>query len=128
MHKVQHLEPSRPWLGYILLPYGEFYKPTKEIAKAKPGDTIRFFQGSEHIIERVMKIPQDDMCDMLCRIIYGIPWKVAFKKWQSYAVLEGNDKGVISPDYCLWVIYGDIQPERQLFREDSSPVGGIAPL
>lgn len=104
-YKVQHLEPSTPWLGFILLPYGEFYRPTKDLLKAKPGDILRFFQGSDYAIERVMKIPQDSVCDMLCRIAYGIPWAVALKKWQSYAMLEGNDRNVISSDYCLWVIY-----------------------
>lgn len=111
IYSVQHLGPQKPWLGYILLPFGEFYEPTKGIAKAKPGDIIRFFQGPEHKIERVMKIPQNDICDMLCRIAYGIPWQMALKKWQSYAVMEGNDRNVISPDYCLWVIYGEEQSQ-----------------
>ena len=102
---VQHQEPRGSWLGYILLPYGDFYKPTKEIARAKQGDVIRFYHGGEYRIERVMKIPQDDVCDMLCRVMYGIPWSLALKKWQSYAVIDGNDKDVISSDYCLWVIY-----------------------
>ena len=54
-YKVQHLEPSTPWLGFILLPYGEFYRPTKDLLKAKPGDILRFFQGSDYTIERVYR-------------------------------------------------------------------------
>lgn len=88
------------------MPYGEFYGQTSNIKKAKKGDIIRFFQGGDYEIERVMKIPQDDFCDMLCRIVYGIPLRIAMRKWQSYAVLEGNDKNVVSSEYCLWVIYG----------------------
>lgn len=105
-YSVQHLDPKGLWLNYILLPYGEFYDQTAQISKAKKGDILRFFQGGDHEIERVLKIPQDDFCDMLCRIVYGIPLRMAIQKWQSYAVLEGNDRNVISSDYCLWVIYG----------------------
>ena len=36
---------------------------------------------------------------------YGIPWIAAFKKWQSYAVLEGHGKDVLSKEYCLIVFY-----------------------
>ena len=105
IYSVQHLEPRGCWLGFILLPCGEFYKPTLSIAKARKGDIIRFYNGADRFIERVLRIPQDDYCDMLCRIVYGIPLKMAMKKWQSYAVLEGNNKDVISSDFCLWVIY-----------------------
>lgn len=120
IYEVQHLEPRGTWLNFIILPYGEYYKQTREIAKAKKGDILRFFQGKDYTIERVMKIRQDDFCDMLSRIAYGIPWKLALKKWQSYAVLTGSDRGVINSDYCLWVIYGDLQNKRELLGEDPS--------
>lgn len=100
-----HSEPNGFWLGYILLPYGDYYAPSQDIVKAQKGDTLRFYNGNDYTIERVIKIPQDDMCDMLCRLRYGIPWKIAFKKWESNAVLEGNSRSVLSKDYCLWVIY-----------------------
>lgn len=104
-YKPKHEVPGAYWLDYILLPYGEFYAPTREIAEARRGDILRFFNGPEYPIERVIMIPQDLTCDLLCRMRYGIPWSVAFKKWQSYAVLEGNDRGVLSKDFCLWVIF-----------------------
>lgn len=88
-----------------MLPYGEFYAPAQNAIKAVKGDILRFYDGNDYAIERVIKIPQDDICDMLCRVRYGIPWKIAFKKWQTNAVLEGNDRNVLSNDYCLWIIY-----------------------
>lgn len=103
--KPNHSEPIEFWLDYILLPYGEYYRPSQEVAKIKKGDILRFFNGPERPIERVMKIRQDAVCDLLCRIRYGIPWSVALKKWQSYAVLEGHGKDIISKEFCWWVIY-----------------------
>lgn len=103
--KPKHAVPGDFWMDYILLPYGEYYTPTRDIASAQKGDILRFFNGPEYPIERVIKIPQDAVCDTLCRMRYGIPWSVAFRKWQSYAMLEGNGKGVLSEDYCLWVIF-----------------------
>lgn len=103
--KPRHAVPGDFWLDFILLPYGEYYPPTKPIAKARRGDKIRFFNGPEFTVEKVEKIPQDSVCDMLCRMRYGIPWIAAFKKWQSYAVLEGHGKDVLSKEYCLIVFY-----------------------
>lgn len=104
--KPKHSTPDEYfWLDYILLPYGERYEATRDFLKAKRGDRLRFFNGPEYPIERVMKIQQDQFCDMLCRMRYGIPWSAAFKKWQSYAVMEGHDKAILSNEYCLWVIY-----------------------
>lgn len=100
-----HSEPTGFWLGYIILPYGDFYKPSQDILHAKKGDTLRFHGGDDHPIERVIKIPQDEVCDILCRIRYGIPWKIAFKKWETNATLEGHSRGVLSKDYCLLVVY-----------------------
>ena len=100
-----HAEPRGFWLEYILFPYGDFYEPSQSMLKAAKGDILRFHDGSEHVIERVIKIRQDEICDMLCRIRYGIPWNIAFRKWQSNVVLEGHDRNVLNKDYCLWVIY-----------------------
>lgn len=108
--KPAHAEPRGFWLGFILLPYGEFYTPTRDVLDARKGDILRFHNGGEYPIERVLKIPQDEVCDMLCRVCYGIPLKIAFRKWESNAVLEGNGRNVLSRDYCLWVIYGGCQP------------------
>ena len=106
--KPAHAEPGEFWLDYILLPYGDFYAPTREIAKAGKGDILRFHNGRSFVIERVLKIPQDETCDMLCRLRYGVPWKVAYQRWQSNAVLEGHDKSVLSSEFCLWVLYGSV--------------------
>lgn len=100
-----HSEPGGYWLGYILHPYGEFYKPSVDLLDARRGDILRFHKGGDYPIERVLKIPQDDVCDMLCRLRYGIPWAVAFRKWESNAVLEGHSRGVLSREFCLWVLY-----------------------
>jgi len=101
-----HEEPGEFYLDYILLPYGEYYSKTKDFLDAKTGDTLRFFNGPEYEIESVTLIPQDKMCDLLCRMRYGISWKVAFEKWRSYAILEGNGKRVLSTKECLFVVYG----------------------
>ena len=103
--KPNHEEPKYWWMGYILLPYGDYYSPTKEIATAKKGDILRFFNGSDVVIDHVALIDQDKLCDLLCRIRYGIPWRAALARWQSYAVLEGHGKNVISSEKCLWVVY-----------------------
>lgn len=106
--KPAHAEPSDFWLDYILLPYGQYYKPTLGFKDAKKGDILRFHNGKDYYIERVFLIQQDHMCDILSRMRYGIPWKEAFRRWQSNAVLEGNDRNVLSQDLCFWVVYGSV--------------------
>lgn len=100
-----HEEPGRFWLDYILLPYGEFYAKTSGFLKAKSGDTLRFFNGPDVEIESVSLINADSVCDFLCKMRYGITWDVAFKRWLSYARLEGNGKDILSRDKCMLVIY-----------------------
>lgn len=100
-----HEEPKKLWLGYILLPYGEFYHKTKDFLKAKPGDILRFYNGTDVVIKRVWLIPCDEMCEFLCQMRYGISWEKAFSRWLSYARLEGNGKDVFSTSQCLLVIY-----------------------
>lgn len=93
------------FLDYILLPYGEFYEKTKGFVNAKQGDILRFYNGPEYSIVSVTLIPQDRVCDLLCRMRYGITWRVAFEKWQQYARLEGHGKDILSKDECLFVVY-----------------------
>lgn len=103
--KPSHAEPGRFKLDYILLPYGEFYDKTKKLLSAKKGDILRFFNGPDYQIDSVALIPQDRMCDLLCRMRYGISWQVAFSKWVSYALLEGNGRDILSTKECIIVFY-----------------------
>lgn len=103
--KPAHSKPGMYWLGYILLPYGEFYPKTRDFLEAKRGDLMRFFNGPTYRIYGVMKIKQDSICDFLCRMRYGIPWKRAFDRWLKYARMEGHGKGILSTQECLLVIY-----------------------
>lgn len=93
------------FLDYILLPYGIFYERTKPFLNAKKGDTLRFYNGPEFAIDSVSLIKQDRICDILCRMRYGIAWGVAFKKWQRYALLDGYGRDILSKEECLLVVY-----------------------
>lgn len=92
-------------MEFILLPYGQFYEKTAGIAKAKQGDVLRFFNGPEYRIEAVRLLKQDAVCDLLCRMRYGVPWRIAFARWQRYALMEGYGRDALSKDYCLIVFY-----------------------
>lgn len=93
------------YLDYILLPYGVFYEKTKNFLDARKGDILRFFNGPEYEIHSVSLIPQDRVCDILCRMRYGISWEVAFSKWLRYARMEGHGKDILSTRECLLVVY-----------------------
>lgn len=103
--KPVHEKPGDFHQDYILLPYGVFYERTKGLLSAKAGDILRFFNGPEYPIERVELI-EGRMCDVLCRMRYGISWEAAFRKWQKYATLDGHTKDILSKDHCIMVIYG----------------------
>lgn len=105
IYKAFQEETQKKWLNYILLPYGEFYTKTKNILNAKAGDTLRFFNGPEVSIERVMLIACDGVCDFLCKMRYGVTWDIAFRKWLSYARMEGNGKDILSKSKCILVVY-----------------------
>lgn len=100
-----HEEPGKMWLNYILLPYGEYYAKTKVFLDAKEGDTLRFYNGRDVSIKSVMLIACDKTCDFLCKMRYGITWDKAFKRWLSYARLEGNGKDILSRTKCILVVY-----------------------
>lgn len=104
--KPKHEVPKDPFLDYIILPYGEFYKDTKGFLEAKTGDILRFFNGPEFEIESVMKIRCDRLCDMLCRMRYGVSWNAVLARWQRYATLDGSGKQIISTEECIMVVYG----------------------
>ena len=103
--KPQHTLPDKFWVDYILLPYGEFYEKTKSFLSASKGDTLRFFNGPDVEIDRVVVVDNVDLINLLCRMRYGITWDKAFSVWQKYARLEGNGKDILSSDKCIMVAY-----------------------
>ena len=104
IYKPAHELPGKMWLDYILLPYGQFYK-TAKFLEAKKGDALRFFNGPDVEIETVRLIPCDAVCDFLCKMRYGITWDIAFKKWLSYAKMEGNGSDVLSTSECILIVF-----------------------
>lgn len=104
---VNHAFPGKFWLDYILLPYGEFYDKTKPVLQMKKGELLRFFNGPEIPIDSVALIAQDALCDFLCRMRYGISWKVALDKWVQYARLQGYSKDIISTEKCILVVFSN---------------------
>ena len=105
LFKPHHSEPEKPFLDYILLPYGAYYDKTRGILDAKKGDILRFFNGPEYPIDTVQLLPSDKFCDILCRMRYGVKYEVAFRKWLTYARMEGHGKDILSKDYCILVVY-----------------------
>lgn len=103
--KPAHELPGPFWLNFILLPYGEFYQKTKVFLSAVKGDTLRFFNGPDVTIDRVMLIDCDAVCDFLSRMRYGITWDKAMQVWLRYARMEGHDKDVLSTKKCILVVY-----------------------
>lgn len=91
-------------MGYILLPVGYAYN--NDIASAKKGDKVRFFDGGSYPIESVRRIDSTKPeADLLCRIRYGIPIKAAKMRWRENLRLEGHGPSAISDTECLWVVY-----------------------
>ena len=105
IYRTSHSDPGDLSLGFIILPYGEFYKKTAVFLEARRGDIIRFYNGPEFEIERVVIVDGDEMCDSLCMIRYGVPWGVVLSRWLSYALMEGNSKDILYRSKCLMVIY-----------------------
>lgn len=105
--KPAHEKPGDFRLDYILLPYGEYYDKTKVFLSAERGDTLRFFNGPDVQIDKVLLIKCDAVCDFLCRMRYGISWDKAFKVWLRYARMEGHDRDILSTDKCLLVFYDE---------------------
>lgn len=104
--EVAHSEPGPLWLDYILLPYGIYYDKTRPFLQAKKGDRMRFYKGPLVEIKCVKLIPQDEICELLSRMRYGISFDKVFRKWQSYARLEGHSSGILSTKECIFVVYG----------------------
>ena len=105
MFKPAHEEPGRFLLDYIMLPYGEFYKKTKDLLDAKPGDILRFFNGPDCYIKGVGLMPVGRTCDLMCMMRYGITWDKALARWLRYARMEGHGKNIFSNEKCIIVFY-----------------------
>ena len=103
--KVNHAEPNDFRWDFILLPYGEYYAKTAELLKARPGDTLRFYEGRDVEIQAVRLIEDEVLCNILCRMRYGIVWEAAFSRWLRYARLEGHGKSIIVKDKCILVAF-----------------------
>lgn len=109
--RPSHELPGKFWLNYILLPYGDFYEKYKKFLTAEPGDTLRFYNGPDVRIEKVMLIKCDEVCNFLCKMRYGITWDKAFEIWLRYARMEGNGKDILSRSKCLLVVYNEDDQE-----------------
>lgn len=107
--KPAHERPTRMYYSYILLPYGLYYDKTRVFLDAKPGDILRFYNGPEVRIERVMLIPCDSVCNTLCLMRYGITWDRALKRLTTYARMEGHSPDVLSKEECIMVVYKDAE-------------------
>lgn len=105
IYRPAHEKPDKMWMDYILLPYGDFYKNTKVFLDAKRGDVMRFYNGPDVVIDKVMVIDDIRVCNILSRMRYGLTWDKAFQKWLRYARLEGNGRDIISSDKCILVTY-----------------------
>ena len=111
--RVDHEEPNGFRWDYILLPYGQYYGKTASILNARPGDTLRFFEGRDAEIKGVSLIGDEELCSILSRMRYGIPWPVAFDRWRRYAIMEGHSGGVSVPHMCILVAFTYPCEEKQ---------------
>jgi len=103
--RINHTEPGEFNLGYVLLPLGYAYN--QDVASAKKGDMLVFFDGPAYPIYAVRKIKiSSPDADILCRMRYGITIKGALMRWKTNAKMEGHGMRAVSDEECLWVVYG----------------------
>lgn len=100
-----HEFPGDPKLDYIILPYGAYYQKTKPFLDAITGDTMRFFNGPDVAIEKVLLVDYGPIVDYLCKMRYGVSWEAVFRKWLDYARLDGNGKDILDKNKCLVIFY-----------------------
>lgn len=104
LFRTGHENPGEFRLDYILLPYGLFYEKTSCVLKARRGDRLRLFNGPDcRIIKAV--VVEGDLCDLLCRMRYGVAWRIAYQKWLLNARMEGFGKDVFFEDKCIFVVF-----------------------
>lgn len=104
--RPSHGEPGGFWLNYILLPYGEYYKKTKDFLSAKKGDILRIYKGGDYLIDNVFLLEDIRIIDILSRMRYGVSYKAVLEKWIRYARMEGNGRDIFSTDKCILVLFG----------------------
>ena len=105
LFKVNHEEPRDLKMDYILLPYGAYYKKTAALLEARDGDMLRFYNGRDVTIRSVTVIEDRNLCNVLCRMRYGVPWGMALSVWRRYAVMEGNGKDILVDGKCIMVAF-----------------------
>ena len=113
IYRVAHEEPNDFRWDYILLPYGQYYEKTAAILSARPGDTLRFFEGRDAEIKGVRLIEDEELCGILSRTRYGLPWPVVFDQWRRDAILEGHSGDVLLPHKCIFVAFTYKCEEKQ---------------
>ena len=103
--EIFHEYPSKTMdKGLILLPVGVMYN--KPIQKAHVGDSIVFLGGEVcSILDMAYIKIATQSFGVLCKYIYGTPFKVIFGRWKANAVAEGNSSRAISDEKCLLVWY-----------------------
>lgn len=123
--KLAHYEPSAFWLDYVLLPVG--YSYNADVAGAKAGDVIRFFDGGEYTVLACRRIKaKSTEADLLCRMRYGISMAGAMSRWRANAQMEGHGAQAVSNTECLWIVFNkDEQDETgRNVQEWRNPQGG----
>ena len=121
LFRTGHEDPGEFRLDYILLPYGLFYEKTACVLKARRGDRLRFFNGPDCLIVKAMVV-EGDLCDLLCRMRYGVAWRIAYQKWLLNARMEGFGKDVFFEDKCIFVVIDkneekDREPAVTVYRD-----------
>ena len=116
IYRPEHSEPGAFRLNFILLPYGEHYK-TNEFLEARRGDTLRIYGGQDYRIDSVYHITDGQMCDMLCRMRYGIPWSSVLDRWTVYARAQGYGRDALRKNECIMVVYGAVFAQERTDEE-----------
>lgn len=102
--RVRHEEPKDWFLDFILLPFG--YSYNTEIADAKKGDILSFFDGGDYPVVTVRRLKlSNPMTDVMSRMRYGITVKKALQIWKRNAMLEGCGASAVSEEECLFVVF-----------------------
>lgn len=106
IYRPMHTEPGPFRLNFILLPYGEMYKPAQDLLSAKRNSVLRIYDGGDYLIDSVYHITNWQMCDMLSRMRYGVPWESVYQTWNVNVRAEGYGKDALKRNECIMVVYG----------------------
>jgi hypothetical protein len=104
MYQPHHAKPGPMYMDYILIPIGYAYN--RPIQKAKDGDRIAFIGGERAAIDTTVVIKaQSKICDMLCRMRYGVGIERVIEVWKNNASLEGYGRDAVSEDECMLITF-----------------------